>query len=233
TNIGPIQVSFRVPFTNGNLFYTLDGSSPSLNSSNYAGPFTLTNSATIRVIAYSADLSQSSQLGPIQVVIVPVYSLTITTLGEGTVAANPSPGPYPSNTVVAVTATPVANWIFLGWTGDATGPNPAITVTMDHDKSVQAEFSLVPGGIPPTITAPPANQTVNAWQDARFTVTATGSAPLSYQWSEDGVNIPGATNASLTLINVQANQAGNYAVVIMNAYGNVTSSVVVLTVNPA
>ena len=89
TNLGSVQVSFQTTFTNGSLLYTLDGSEPSSDSTLYTGPITLTNSVTIRVIAYSADFSQSSQAGPIQVVIVPVYSLTITTLGQGTVAADP------------------------------------------------------------------------------------------------------------------------------------------------
>ncbi|PYK97125.1 MAG: hypothetical protein DME19_17415, partial [Verrucomicrobia bacterium] len=66
TNIDSVQVSFQTTFTNGSLLYTLDGSEPSSDSTLYAGPFTLTNSVTIRVIAYSADFSQSSQAGPIQ-----------------------------------------------------------------------------------------------------------------------------------------------------------------------
>lgn len=75
------------------------------------------------------------------------------------------------------------------------------------------------------------NVIANAGSFATFTVTTTGTAPLSYQWHKDGVNVPGATSASLTLSNVQTNEVGNYAVVITNAYGSVTSSVAVLTVN--
>src|SRR5206468_883512 len=124
----------------------------------------------------------------------------------------------------------VVNWNFIGWTGDATGSSPAITVTMDHDKSVQAEFTHEPG-IAPTITAQPASQTVSAWQDATLTVVAAGTTPLSYQWRKDLMNLSGATSASLALTKVQLNQAGNYVVVITNSYGSVTSSVAVLTVN--
>jgi uncharacterized repeat protein (TIGR03803 family) len=90
-------------------------------------------------------------------------------------------------------------------------------------------FSLSLG--PPAVTTQPVSQTVNAGQSASFTVTATGVAPLSYQWRKDGVNVIGATSASLTLSNVQTNQAGNYAVVITNIGGSVTSSVAGLTVN--
>ena len=86
--------------------------------------------------------------------------------------------------------------------------------------------------MPPTITAQPASLTVSVGQNASFTVTAAGTATLSYQWRKGGVDLTGATNAFLTLSNVQTNQAGIYAVAITNAYGSVTSSNAALTVLP-
>jgi hypothetical protein len=91
--------------------------------------------------------------------------------------------------------------------------------------------TLVVAGIPPGISSQPTGVTVNVTGTAAFGVTAAGTAPLSYQWRKDGVNIGGATGASLGLVNVQTNQAGSYAVVITNAWGSITSSVVTLTVN--
>ena len=64
-----------------------------------------------------------------------------------------------------------------------------------------------------------------------FTVAATGTAPLSYRWLFNGTNFAGATNAILTLTNVQLTNAGNYSVVVTNVVGSVTSSNAVLTVN--
>ena len=62
----------------------------------------------------------------------------------------------------------------------------------------------------------------------------TGSASLSYQWRSNTVNIFGATNASLTVNNVQLGQSGSlYSVVVTNTVGSATSSNAVLTVNPA
>src|SRR5439155_3959658 len=52
--------------------------------------------------------------------------------------------------------------------------------------------------VAPTITTQPANRTVTAGQTASFTVTASGTAPLSYQWQKNGANINGATSASYT-----------------------------------
>jgi hypothetical protein len=64
-----------------------------------------------------------------------------------------------------------------------------------------------------------------------FEVTAGGIAPLSYQWYFNGTNLPGgATNDSLTLENVQTNDAGGYSVVITNVAGSVISSNATLTV---
>ncbi|HKQ39135.1 MAG TPA: immunoglobulin domain-containing protein, partial [Verrucomicrobiae bacterium] len=52
--------------------------------------------------------------------------------------------------------------------------------------------------VPVEITTQPANQTVNEGQPATFTVSATGTPPITYQWSRNGTNIPGATDATYT-----------------------------------
>ena len=67
-------------------------------------------------------------------------------------------------------------------------------------------------------------------QTATFSVTATGTAPLSYQWSFDTTNIVGATNATLVLPGVQLTNAGIYAVVVSNPAGSALSSNATLTV---
>ena len=84
--------------------------------------------------------------------------------------------------------------------------------------------------VPPTITAQPTNQTVQAGGTASFNATATGTAPLIYQWTVNGLGIAGATNATLTITNVQSSQAGNYALSVTNAYGSTVSSNAALTV---
>ena len=64
-----------------------------------------------------------------------------------------------------------------------------------------------------------------------FSVAVGGTRPLSYQWSFGGSALDGATNASLTLTNVQFSQAGNYSVVITNVAGTASSSNATLSVN--
>src|SRR5208337_899887 len=83
----------------------------------------------------------------------------------------------------------------------------------------------------PTITMQPANQTVVVGGTANFSVTASGTSPLSYQWNFNGTNLSGATDTTLTLANVQLSQAGNYAVLVTNNYGSILSSNAMLTVN--
>src|SRR5476649_424099 len=56
----------------------------------------------------------------------------------------------------------------------------------------------VPAAAAPTITIQPADQTVVVGQPAMFAVTATGAAPLTYQWRKNGTEIAGATAASFT-----------------------------------
>jgi uncharacterized delta-60 repeat protein len=89
------------------------------------------------------------------------------------------------------------------------------------------------GVIDPVITSQPQNRAVNAGQTAGFSVTAAGTAPLSYQWWKDGTEMTGATAASLTLTNVQWADAGKYIVVVGNALNSVTSTVATLSVNLA
>ncbi len=82
----------------------------------------------------------------------------------------------------------------------------------------------------PTIVASPTNLTEAAGNHVLLTVTATGTAPLSYQWSFAGRPIPGATGDTLPLRSVSSAHAGPYVVTVTNALGSVTSPAATLTV---
>ena len=86
------------------------------------------------------------------------------------------------------------------------------------------------GPFPPAITVPPVNQTTVAGSNVVLSVVANGTGPFSYQWSFNGTNILGATNATLTLTNLHLNQSGSYAVTITTPYGTITSSGAIVTV---
>src|SRR5205807_2200529 len=88
--------------------------------------------------------------------------------------------------------------------------------------------------VAPAITTQPASQMVGTGQTATFTVTATGTAPLSYQWQKNGTAISAATVASYTTSATTASDNGDqFTVVVSNALASVTSSAAVLTVNAA
>jgi hypothetical protein len=83
---------------------------------------------------------------------------------------------------------------------------------------------------PPTVVTPPQSQAVFFSSNASFTVTATGSLPMSYQWLFNGQPIGEATATNYVVNNVQPSDGGNYAVVVSNRAGVVTSAAAVLTV---
>ena len=83
----------------------------------------------------------------------------------------------------------------------------------------------------PTITSQPKSQTVNVGDSATFSVTATGTEPLSYQWYKNSSMISGATSSSYAISSVNTSDAGSYFVVVSNSIGSATSSVATLTVN--
>jgi hypothetical protein len=96
--------------------------------------------------------------------------------------------------------------------------------------------------LPPQITAQPADVTAATGDSASFTVTATGSPTLIYQWQMNGTNladgttdwgstIAGSSTTNLMISTVATNDAGNYQVVVTNNFGSVTSSIVTLTID--
>jgi len=86
----------------------------------------------------------------------------------------------------------------------------------------------------PDITAQPANQTVTAGQSASFSVSASGTAPLTYQWTKSGAALSGATSSSYSTGPTTAGENGaTFTVTVSNSAGSMTSNPAKLTVNPA
>ena len=83
----------------------------------------------------------------------------------------------------------------------------------------------------PAIVSPPQALVVTHGATAVFHVTATGTAPLQYQWFRDGNPISGATNPELTITPAQTSDAGLYTVSITNLRGTQTSAAAGLTIN--
>ena len=89
-------------------------------------------------------------------------------------------------------------------------------------------------GTAPSITTEPSSITVTEPAAATFTVVATGTAPLSYQWRRDGLDILGANASSYTLDPTSvADDGASFDVVVTNAFGTATSQAAILTVQSA
>ena len=85
----------------------------------------------------------------------------------------------------------------------------------------------------PVITVQPQSQSVAVSNDATFTVTATGTAPLTYRWFFNTNASVGVDSNVFTLLNAQTNNAGTYSVIVTNNYGAVTSAFATLTIGAA
>ena len=125
--------------------------------------------------------------------------------------------------------TPATATSDSGSTFDVVVSNTAGTAT-----SAAATLTVSPTPVAPTVTTPPANQTVTAGQTATFTVVAAGTAPLSYQWQKNSAAIGGATSSTYTTpATATSDNGAQFTVVVSNAAGSATSSAATLTVNAA
>jgi subtilisin-like proprotein convertase family protein len=115
------------------------------------------------------------------------------------------------------------------WTVRVIDTVEGVTGTL-NSASVSIYGSLTSAASAPVITTAPAAVTTTVGGSATFSVTASSSAPMTYQWRKDGVAISGATGATLTLNSVAAADAGTYSVVVSNAVGSTTSSGAALSV---
>ena len=88
-----------------------------------------------------------------------------------------------------------------------------------------------PNSVVPSITIQPTNQTVTPGQTAVFTVVASSTTPLSYQWQKGEANIDGATSPSYTTPPTTVSDSGSrFRVVVANSAGSATSTDATLTV---
>ena len=221
---GPVSVQLQNVYTNGYVFYTLDGSIPTFTSSQYNGPFVVTNNVILRALGYSTDFFQSGQLDPVAILIVPTYSLRVSTAGGGIVTLDPPGGSYLGTTIVNLTATADSGWIFLQWLGDLTGTNPATSLTMTRNKSVSAVFGTIlnttaaGGG---TVVVNPSNAVYPYGQVVRLTAIPD---PGNYfgLW---GNSATGNVNP-LTFVITNANPT------VSSLFGAVNSGQVALTIVP-
>jgi internalin A len=84
-------------------------------------------------------------------------------------------------------------------------------------------LAFIPADTDPDITAQPQNTIVLLGSSATFSVSATGTGTLTYQWRKDGNPLLGQNGSSLTIANVQASDLGSYTVVVSGDGGSLES----------
>lgn len=103
---------------------------------------------------------------------------------------------------------------------------------LNHPTPVTAEATItiyLPNA-PPVFTTQPQDQSVPAGSNALLRAVVAGTPPLFYQWSRDGLEMPGFVADSISMTNVQGSDAGGYQLVASNAFGMTTSAVARVTI---
>lgn len=86
--------------------------------------------------------------------------------------------------------------------------------------------------VPPDVTLQPLPRTLYQGRTATLSIQATGTAPLTFQWLQNGTPVPGATDFTLTLADAQPASTGSYSCVVSNTAGSDTSNAVSVTILP-
>ena len=222
---GALAASYTTPATasadNGSTFAVI--------VSNSVGSAT-SSGATLTVNA--AEVAPTITTQPVGMTVTAGQTATFTVVASGTAPLSyqwQKNGANISGAMGASYTTPATTTADNGSTFGVVVSNTKGSAT-----SSVATLTVNAAAVTPSITSQPVSQTVTAGQTATFTVTASGTAPLSYQWQKNGVNISGATSASYTTpATTTADSGSTFDVVVTNSAGTVDSSTAALTVNPA
>jgi len=122
----------------------------------------------------------------------PEYRLSVTTepVGGGWVSLSPSYDDYSEGTQVSLTATPAAEYEFVSWSGDVSGESPTVTVTMDSDKEVAANFRIIQYVLTAAVSPPEGGRVSpsSGTYDSGDSVSLTATPAAEYEfvsWSGD------------------------------------------------
>lgn len=218
------------------------------NSASYTSPTTTTsdNGASFRVMVSNTAGTATSAAATLTVTAATVAPTITAQPVNQTVTAGQT-----ASFMVAATGTAPLTYQWQKNGANIAGANSAsyttpATTTADNGASFRAVVSNTAGSVSsatailtvnaavvaPAITTQPVNQTVTAGQTATFSVAATGTAPLSYQWQRSGVNIAGANSASYTTpATTTSDNGATFDAVVSNTAGTITSAAATLTVN--
>jgi hypothetical protein len=140
--VGSVDVAITCATPGATIHYTTDGSTPSpTNGTVYNQPVHLTDTTTIRAMAFKAGVMNSHVVdATFTRVPGPIRTLSVSTTGNGTVVLDPAGPQYQNGTSVGVAAVPALGWEFDHWEGDLVGMVNPTVIVMDADKSIKAVF---------------------------------------------------------------------------------------------
>ncbi|MDX2187602.1 MAG: immunoglobulin domain-containing protein [Opitutaceae bacterium] len=203
---------------------TANGGTYSVVVTNSVGSVT-SNAATVTVTTLTVAPSISSQPSSQSVNVGSPLVLSVAVDGTAPFTYQWKKGGI--NILGATSSTFSVNSAALGNAGDY---SVVVTNSAGSVTSSIASVSVLEVIVAPSITSQPASKSVSAGANATFSVSATGTGPLTYQWIYNDTDIPGATAASYTVVAAQPADAGNYSVVVTNAAGSDISATASLTV---
>ena len=217
-------------------------------SPSYTTPVTAMsdNGSTFQVVVSNSAGSTTSNPAMLNVTAAPVAPSITTQPSNRSVTV----GQTATFTVVAAGTSPLSYQWKKGTTNISGATSPSYTTPATTLADNGSQFTVVVSNsvgnissnpatlsvtaVAPTITTQPSNQAVAAGLTATFTVVASGTAPLTYQWQKGTTNISGATSASYTTpATTLADSGSQFQVVVSNSAGSATSNAATLTVTAA
>ena len=149
----------------------------------------------------------AGRINAAQAVVAGEYTLTVNTVGQGTVEIDPPGGIYEAGTEVTLTAEPDPGWGFSGWSGDLTGSTNPATITMDSDKNITATF--VEGDYTLTVnTIGQGSVTLDppgGVYEAGTLVTLTATADRYWEFSQWSGDLTGSANPKTISMDTKKN----------------------------
>jgi PQQ enzyme repeat len=218
---GATAASYTTPAVTG----VDNGAQFTVTVTNAAGS-TTSNGALLSVVSSPAAVAPAITTQPVAQTVALGKQATFSVTATGTA---PLSYQWRKNGAVITGAT-TANYTTPATTSADNGAQFAVTVS-NSAGSVASHNAQLNISSAPKITTQPANQTVAVGKQASFTVVASGTAPLSYQWRKNGVAIAGATAASYTTpATVSTDNGAQFAVTVTNAAGSISSNNALLSV---
>lgn len=131
-------------FDRGQIFYTTDGTRPSVTSQKYTGEFVVDRSVVLRDLYLNEELTETLELPPIRLQVVPSFLLKSSVTGQGRVECSPQQDRYLQDEVVQIRAISVDGWRWVRWEGDLNGTGLQAPLTMTASRAVHAVFEPIP-----------------------------------------------------------------------------------------